>query len=108
MAPMIGVRIVQKAERSGTLSESTPWAASWAAWASAPNTSAPPAMSMPAQKARPAPVTTMTRTASSASSAHIASWNSRSIVWSNAFMASGRLRVSVATPWSSTSTSTVS
>src|ERR1041384_6496832 len=37
MAPMTGVRIVQNAERSGTESESTPWAASWAAWGLSPH-----------------------------------------------------------------------
>ena len=64
--------------------------------------------SIPAQKARPAPVTTTARTASSRASVRKNSWSSRAIVRSNALSWSGRLSVSVATPASSTATSSVS
>lgn len=53
-------------------------------------------MSAPAQKARPAPVSTMTRTLSSALDASIAWRTSRSMTGVQAFMRSGRLSVMVA------------
>src|SRR5262249_24499375 len=60
---------------------------------------APPrARSAPAQNARPAPVTTIARTASSASHAANASASSRPIVGVYAFSRSGRLSVITATP----------
>ena len=62
---------------------------------------------MPAQKARPAPVTTTARTASSRASVRKNRSSSRAMVRSKALSASGRFRVSVATPSSSTATSSV-
>jgi hypothetical protein len=53
-------------------------------------------MSAPAQKPRPAPVSTMTRTPLSAAAACMASRTSRSMVGVHAFMRSGRLSVMVA------------
>ena len=53
-------------------------------------------ISAPAQKARPAPVSTMTRTLSSPAAASIAWRTSRSMVAVHAFMRSGRLSVMVA------------
>jgi hypothetical protein len=55
-------------------------------------------MSAPAQNPRPAPVSTITRTASSSAAAFIASRTSRSISARQAFSRSGRLRVTTATP----------
>ncbi len=60
--------------------------------------SLPPEMSAPAQKARPAPVMTIARTASSAFIAVKKSINSRLIVWLKALSLSGRLSVTVMTP----------
>jgi hypothetical protein len=63
-------------------------------------------MSAPAQKPRPAPVRTMTRTASSAAASVMAARTSRSITAVHALSLSGRLRVTVATrPSTSYSTS---
>ena len=59
--------------------------------------------SMPAQNARPAPVTTTARTASSRASVRKNRSSSRAMVRSNALSWPGRSRVSVATPSSSTS-----
>lgn len=53
-------------------------------------------MSAPAQKPRPAPVSTMTRTLSSLAAASIAWRTSRSMIAVHAFMRSGRLSVMVA------------
>jgi hypothetical protein len=53
-------------------------------------------ISAPAQNARPAPVSTMTRTLSSSAAAAIAWRTSRSMVAVHAFMRSGRLSVIVA------------
>ena len=53
-------------------------------------------ISAPAQNARPAPVSTMTRTSSSAAAASIAWRTSRSMIGVHAFMRSGRLSVMVA------------
>ncbi len=107
-APITGVAIVQKADFSAIESESTPSSSSCSACASAPNEPPPAERSTPAQNPLPAPVTTIARTASSASNSHMASKNSRCIVRSKALRASGRLSVSVATPTSSTSTMIVS
>ena len=63
---------------------------------------------MPAQNARPAPVTTTARTASSVASVRKNSSSSRAIVTVKAFSGSGRCRVRVATPSSSTSPRSVS
>src|SRR3972149_298581 len=54
--------------------------------------------SAPAEKAPPAPVRTTALTASSCSIWSRAASSSRSTSWSRAFMASGRFRVSLATP----------
>ena len=56
---------------------------------------------MPAQNARPAPVTTTARTASSVASVRKNCSSSRAIVTVKEFSASGRSRVRVATPSSS-------
>ena len=64
-------------------------------------------MSIPLQNARPAPVTTIARTLSSRSAAHIASPSSFSIWSVTALRWSGRFRVTVTTP-PSTSTRIVS
>ena len=61
-----------------------------------------PVTSPPAQNARPAPVSTMTRTASSRSAACMACHTSSAITSVQAFSASGRFSVTVAT-WSRTS-----
>ena len=53
-------------------------------------------MSAPAQNARPAPVSTMTRTSSSAAAASMAWRTSRSITGVHAFIRSGRFKVMVA------------
>jgi hypothetical protein len=53
-------------------------------------------MSAPAQNARPAPVSTMTRTSPSEAACIMASRTSRSITAVHAFMRSGRLSVMVA------------
>ena len=53
-------------------------------------------MSAPAQNARPAPVSTMTRTSSSAAAASMAWRTSRSMIGVHAFMRSGRFSVMVA------------
>jgi hypothetical protein len=53
-------------------------------------------MSAPAQKARPAPVSTITRTLSSAAAVSIAWRTSRSMIGVHAFMRSGRFSVMVA------------
>jgi hypothetical protein len=53
-------------------------------------------ISAPAQNARPAPVSTMTRTSSSRLAAVIASRTSCSMIAVHAFMRSGRLSVMVA------------
>ena len=66
------------------------------------NVSPPRSRSAPAQNARPAPVTITARTASSSSARSNASISSRAIVSVQAFMRSGRLRVIVRMP-SSTS-----
>ena len=55
-------------------------------------------ISPPAQNARPAPVRMTARTAASAASAGISAASSRCIGWLNAFSASGRFSVTVATP----------
>ena len=57
-------------------------------------------MSAPAQKPLPAPVSTMTRTASSAEATRMAARTSRSISPRQALSLSGRLSVTVATPLS--------
>ena len=75
---------------------------------SRPNTLPSADRSMPAQNARPAPVTTTARTASSRASVRKTCSSSRAIVRSNALSASGRFRVSVAMPSSSTDQSRVS
>src|SRR5215469_2210384 len=59
---------------------------------------APPLRSAPAEKYFPAPVTTIARTASSASNASSAACSSWSISRENAFRCSGRLSQIVATP----------
>ena len=53
-------------------------------------------MSAPAQNARPAPVSTMTRTSSSAAAVSMAWRTSRSMIGVHAFMRSGRFSVMVA------------
>ncbi len=53
-------------------------------------------MSAPAQKARPEPVSTMTRTLSSAAAVSMAWRTSRSMIGVQAFMRSGRCSVMVA------------
>ena len=58
----------------------------------------PPEMSAPAQKARPAPVTTMARTSSIAFTRWKKSINSRLMAVLKALSLSGRLRVTVITP----------
>ena len=58
----------------------------------------PPEMSAPAQKARPAPVTTMARTSSMVLTRWKKSMSSRLIVGLNALSLSGRLSVTVMTP----------
>ena len=55
-------------------------------------------MSAPAQKALPAPVSTMTRAASSAAAAQTAAWTASHRGWVIAFASSGRFSVSTATP----------
>jgi hypothetical protein len=55
-------------------------------------------MSAPAQKPRPAPVSTITRTASSSLAARMAAFTSRAISPRQALSRSGRLRVMTATP----------
>jgi len=54
-------------------------------------------MSAPAQKPRPAPVSTITRTASSRAASSMAWRTSRPITAVHAFSFSGRFRVTVAT-----------
>jgi hypothetical protein len=54
-------------------------------------------MSMPAQKARPAPVSTMARTAGSRPACSMALRSSASSTLVRAFICSGRLKVTVAT-----------
>ena len=75
---------------------------------SRPNTLPSAERSMPAQNARPAPVTTTARTSSSRASVRKTCSSSRAIVRSNALSASGRSRVSVAMPSPSTAQSRVS
>ena len=55
-------------------------------------------MSAPAQKPRPAPVSTITRTAGSSVASRMAARTSRSISPRQAFSRSGRFRVITATP----------
>jgi len=55
-------------------------------------------MSAPAQKPRPAPVRTMTFTSASSAARRMAWRSSASITPRQAFSRSGRLRVTVATP----------
>lgn len=62
--------------------------------------------SMPGQKALPAPVMITTRTAGSAAASSRSAKKRRSMGMLHAFLRSGRLRVTVATPSSSTSYST--
>ena len=72
-------------------------------WVSSrPNTLPGTDRSMPAQKALPAPVTTMARTASSSLARVKASTSSLAISTVNAFICSGRFRVSSSTPSSPT------
>jgi hypothetical protein len=75
---------------------------------SRPKTLPSTARSIPAQKARPAPVTTTARTSSERASVRNTCSSSRAIVRSKAFSRSGRARVSVAMPSSSTAHSSVS
>ena len=63
---------------------------------------------MPAQNARPEPVTTTARTSSERASVRKTCSSSRAIVRSKALSASGRVRVTVATPSPSTCQSRVS
>ena len=63
---------------------------------------------MPAQNARPAPVTTTARTSSSVASSRKKVSSSRAIVTVKEFSASGRSSTSVATPSSSTEQDRVS
>jgi hypothetical protein len=70
--------------------------------------SGPPPRSAPTQNARPVPVTTTTRTASSASARAATVASSSAMVRVNAFSRSGRCRVMVATPSSTSYRSSVS
>src|SRR5580704_11575470 len=65
-------------------------------------------MSLPGQKPRPAPVTTMARTAGSASASSSTSKYRISMASFHAFMRAGRLSITVATPSLSTSYRTTS
>ena len=70
---------------------------------SRPNTLPSADRSIPAQNARPEPVTTTARTSSSRASVRNTCSSSRAMVRLKALRASGRFRVSVAMPSSSTS-----
>ena len=100
MAAMIGFRTSHAATaRRGFRHGSSAGAARSYSVSAARSKDAPPrARSAPAQNPLPAPVTTMARTASSASQRAKASCSSRPMVGVYAFSRSGRFRVITATP----------